>query len=53
MKTHYFPTTNQQINAAVHLKKIFEKVILEQITTYLDSNDLIHIKYQYGFRKNH
>ena len=32
--------------------KILEKVILEQITTYLDSNNLIH-KHQYGFRKNH
>ena len=32
--------------------KIFEKIILEQITTYLDSNNCIH-KHQYGFRKNH
>ena len=34
------------------ISKIFEKIILEQITTYLDSNNLIH-KHQYGFRKNH
>ena len=26
--------------------------MMEQITTYLDSNNLIH-KHQYGFRKNH
>ena len=34
------------------ISKIFEKIILEQIITYLDSNNLIH-KHQYGFRKNH
>ena len=34
------------------ISKIFEKIILEQITTYLDTNNLIH-KHQYGFRKNH
>ena len=34
------------------ISKIFEKIILEQITTYLDSNNLNH-KHQYGFRKNH
>ena len=34
------------------ISKVFEKIILDQITTYLDSNDLIH-KHQYGFRKNH
>ena len=32
------------------ISKIFEKILLEQITTY--SNNLIH-KHQYGFRKNH
>ena len=34
------------------ISKIFEKAILEQLATYLDSNNLIH-KHQYGFRKNH
>ena len=34
------------------ISKIFEKIILEQITTYLDTYNLIH-KHQYGFRKNH
>ena len=34
------------------ISKTFEKIILEQITTYLDTNNLIH-KHQYGFRKNH
>ena len=34
------------------ISKIFEKVILEQLTTYLNKNSLIH-KHQYGFRKNH
>ena len=34
------------------ISKVFEKIILDQITTYLDSNNLIH-KHQYGFRKNH
>ena len=34
------------------ISKIFEKIILEQITTYLDTNNLI-LKHQYGFRKNH
>ena len=34
------------------ISKIFEKVILEQLTTYLIINNLIH-KHQYGFRKNH
>ena len=34
------------------ISKIFEKIILEQITTYLDTNNLIH-KHQCGFRKNH
>ena len=32
--------------------KNFEKVLLEQITTYLDNNNLIH-NHQYGFRKRH
>ena len=32
------------------ISKIFEKVILEQLTTYLNKNNLIH-KHQYGFRK--
>ena len=31
---------------------MFEKIMLEQITTYLDCNNLIR-KHQYGFRKNH
>ena len=34
------------------ISKIFEKIILEPITTYLDSNNLIH-KHQYGFSRNH
>ena len=34
------------------ISKIFEKVILEQLTTYLNKNNLIH-KHQYGFRKNY
>ena len=34
------------------MSKIFEKVILEQLFTYLDDNNLIH-RYQYGFRKHH
>ena len=34
------------------ISKIFEKVILAQLATYLDRNNLIH-KHQYGFRKNH
>ena len=34
------------------ISKIFEKIILKQITTYLDSTNLIH-KHQYGFRKKH
>ena len=34
------------------ISKMFEKVILEQLTTYLNKNNLIH-KHQYGFRKNH
>ena len=34
------------------ISKIFEKVLLEQLTTYLDNNNLIH-NHQYGFRKRH
>ena len=34
------------------ISEMFEKIILEQITTYLDCNYLIR-KYQNGFRKNH
>ena len=34
------------------ISKFFEKVILEQLSTYLDNNNLIH-KHQYGFRKHH
>ena len=34
------------------ISKIFEKVILEQLSTYLDNNNLIH-KHQYEFRKHH
>ena len=33
------------------ISKIILKLILEQNTTYLDGNNLIH-KHQYGFRKN-
>ena len=33
------------------ISKIFEKVILEQLATYLDRNNVVH-KHQYGFRKN-
>ena len=32
--------------------KFLQKVILEQLATYLDRNNLIH-KHQYGFRKKH
>ena len=35
-----------------HMPKIFEKVILEQLFTYLEDNNLIH-RHQYGFRKRH
>ena len=34
------------------ISKIFEKVILEQLSTYMDNNNLIH-KHQYRFRKHH
>ena len=34
------------------ISKIFEKVLLKQLTTYLDNNNLIH-NHQYGFRKRH
>ena len=34
------------------ISKIFEKVLLEQLTTYLDNNNLID-NHQYGFRKRH
>ena len=34
------------------MSKIFEKVILEQLFTYLEDNNLIH-RHQYGFRKHH
>ena len=34
------------------ISKIFQKVIDEQRSTYLDNNNLIH-KHQYGFRKHH
>ena len=34
------------------ISKIFEKVILEQLSTHLDNNNLIH-KHQYGFKKHH
>ena len=34
------------------ISKKFEKVILEQLATYLDRNNLIH-EHQYGFRKIH
>ena len=34
------------------ISKIFEKVLLKQLTTYLDNNNLIH-NHQYRFRKRH
>ena len=34
------------------LSIIFEKVILEQLFTYLEDNNFIH-RHQYGFRKHH
>ena len=34
------------------MSKIFEKVILEQLFTYLEDNNFIH-RHQYGFRKHH
>ena len=34
------------------MSKIFERVILEQLFTYVDDNNLIH-RHQYGFRKHH
>ena len=34
------------------ISKIFENIILEQITIYLDSNNVI-LMHQHGFRKNH
>ena len=34
------------------MSKIFEKVILEQLFTYLEDNNLIY-RHQYGFRKHH
>ena len=34
------------------ISKIFEKVILLQLTEYLDKNNILH-QNQYGFRKNH
>ena len=34
------------------MSKIFDQVILEQLFTYLDGNNLIH-RHQYGFRKHH
>ena len=40
------------ISLLFSILKIFEEIILEQITTYLDSNNLIQ-KHKYGFRKNH
>ena len=45
-------SNHRPISLLPSISKIFEKIILEQITTYLDSNNLIH-KHQYGFRKNH
>ena len=40
------------ISLLLSISKIFENVILEQLSTYLDSNNLIH-KHQHGFRKHH
>ena len=34
------------------ISKIYGKVLLEQLATYFDNNNLIH-SYQYGFRKRH
>ena len=51
MITQYFLTIDQFHYCHI-TSKIFVKIILEQITTYLDSNNLIN-KHQYGFRKNH
>ena len=40
------------ISLLLSMSKIFERVILEQLFTYLDDNNLIH-RHQYGFRKHH
>ena len=40
------------ISLLLSIYKIFVKVLLEQLTTYLDNNNLIH-NHQYGFRKRH
>ena len=45
MFSNYMP-----ISLLPSISKIFENVILEQLATYLDRNNLIH-KHQYGFEK--
>ena len=40
------------IDVLPSISKIFERIILEQLSTYLDNNNLIH-KHQYGFRRHH
>ena len=49
--TQYFLTIDQ-LHCCLLYRKYLKKIILEQITTYLDFNNLIHM-HQYGFRKNH
>ena len=34
------------------ISKVLEKIILLQLTEYLDKNNTLH-QHQYGFRKNH
>ena len=34
------------------LSKVFERIILQQMTEYIDNNAILH-KYQSGFRKGH
>ena len=40
------------ISLLLSISKIFEKVILIQLTEYLNNNNILH-KNQYGFRKHH
>ena len=42
----------RSISLLPSISKIFEKVIFEQLASYLDRNNLIH-KYQYSFRKKY
>lgn len=46
------PSDTCPISNLSHLAKIFERIIANQITIYLESNDFLG-RYQSGFRKNH